>query len=93
MNASEIMVERITNIVLNCVDTDGNKLDIAYDVSGADVSVMIENGVYPPEINIKGRVKTFAVSTNEYVTIEVNDDLSECSSKELDGFLKQFARE
>lgn len=93
MNAGEIMIDQITNIVLNCVDTEGNKLDIAYDVSGADVSVMIGNRTFPPEINIKGRLNAFTVSNNEYVTIEVNDDLSECSSEELDGFLEQFIKE
>lgn len=89
MNIDEIMIDRVRSITLNCVDTEGNNLDVIYDVSDeTDVSVTLETGMYLPVIGIKAKIKSFAVATDTH-----EEELSECSSEELDGFLEQFVKE
>lgn len=81
MNIDETMIDRVRSITLNCVDTEGNNLDVIYEVSD-------ETGMYLPEIGIKAKIKSFAVATDTH-----EEELSECSSEELDGFLEQFVKE
>ena len=88
MNVDKIMIDRVRSIVLNCVDTEGNNLDVIYEVNdGTDISVTLETGMYLTELDIKAKIKSFAVATDTY-----EEELPECSSEELDGFLEQFAR-
>lgn len=84
MNIDETMIDRVRSITLNCVDTEGNNLDVIYEVSDETD----ETGKYLPEIGIKAKIKSFAVATDTH-----EEELSECSSEELDGFLEQFVKE
>lgn len=88
MNTDNIVIDRVTDVVLKCRDNTGNCLNVIYEVDDANVFVTLES-LMPhsgSEINIRTRIKSCTTARDEAET----EDLSEESSEELDKFLEQY---